>query len=113
MKRRKSYSSTQNESTPKLNQEPTNFKLASYLKQILTVLIQFSLIMICLIYFHNKINTQYESNIINEDLSPEIQILYQKYDRNDDGFLDIREFEPLAHKILAKVILKTTFLSAF
>lgn len=33
----------------------------------------------------------------------EIQVLFEKYDRNDDKILDINEFEPLAHKLLTRV----------
>jgi hypothetical protein len=43
-------------------------------------------------------------------LTPDIVLLYEKYDTNADGKLDIFEFEPLAHRILST---KVRFLVIF
>ena len=48
-------------------------------------------------------NLYVESDFLEENIiRSEIKALYQKHDRNDDGFLDIYEFEPLGHRLLAK-----------
>lgn len=34
-------------------------------------------------------------------LPAEIAYLYQSYDRDENGYIDAREFEPIAHRLLA------------
>lgn len=45
-------------------------------------------------FFNNETANKYY-------VGSEIIDLYEKYDRNKDGFLDLNEFEPLGHKILS------------
>ena len=44
------------------------------------------------IYYENPIHYYFSSDIIK---------LYEKYDRNSDGSIDLNEFEPIGHQILS------------
>lgn len=42
-------------------------------------------------------NFEYDDHL---GITPDILVLYEQYDRNGDRFIDLREFEPLADRIL-------------
>lgn len=44
------------------------------------------------------------SRDIVEDIGLEALIIFRQYDRNDDGYLSLEEFEPLAHRLLEENI---------
>jgi hypothetical protein len=105
MKRRKlesnEPSTTQSVETtieePKLKAKNFSFKKFFLIVSVTTILL-FSLFLIG-IRVYNKI---YFENINERNyFSSDIIQLYEKYDRNSDGILDLNEFEPLGHRILS------------
>ncbi len=105
MKRRKSE---QNETSPTQSVEITdekkkekkfNFNLKkTALKAAITTVALFLLFSLGIRVY----NKTYFENINERDyFSSEIVQLYEKYDRNSDGILDLNEFEPLGHRILS------------
>jgi hypothetical protein len=60
-----------------------------------------SLILIFGIFIILSINSNYTVDIIKyRNIDSEILVLLKQYDRNDDGLLDVEEFEPIAIKLL-------------
>jgi hypothetical protein len=60
-----------------------------------------SLILIFAIFIILSINSNYTADIIKyRNIDSEILVLLKQYDRNDDGLLDVEEFEPIAIKLL-------------
>ena len=51
------------------------------------------------IYAYNQI--YFENKSDHDFFSAEIIQLHEKYDKNNDGLLDLDEFEPLGHRILS------------
>ncbi len=51
-------------------------------------------------------NSFFKFDIELNNIKSDILFLYEKYDRNGDGLLDLGEFEPIGHKLLSvKVII--------
>lgn len=100
--------SEQNETSPTQSVEITdekkkekkfNFNLKkTALKAAITTVALFLLFSLG-IRVYNK--TYFESINERDYFSSEIVQLYEKYDRNSDGILDLNEFEPLGHRILS------------
>ena len=60
-----------------------------------------SLILIFGIFIVLSINSSLTTDIIKyHNIDSEILVLLKQYDRNDDGMLDVEEFEPIAIKLL-------------
>jgi hypothetical protein len=89
-----------------LNKSKPTFRLECYKSTVyLTVLIVLIKIFLFMVYMA-FMNTHIDYDLAFFDggnVRAEIQVLFEKYDRNDDKILDINEFEPLAHKFLARV----------
>ena len=52
------------------------------------------------LYTGSAIKYKIEYNQEYYDLTPDMILLYEKYDRNGNGKIDLNEFEPLAHRLL-------------
>jgi hypothetical protein len=88
-----------------IKSRPT-FTLECYKSTIYSIIFVFLIKLLLLLGYLAYLSTNIDYDLAFFDggnARAEIQVLFEKYDRNDDKILDINEFEPLAHKLLTRV----------
>jgi hypothetical protein len=100
------------ESLSEKNSQETEKPLVTHRKQCrkyfanycLLTIFSASIVLIALRIGFGLIHYETEFNQVGV-ITPDILLLYEKYDRNGDNMIDLNEFEPLAHKILSMKVL--------